>query len=53
MEKTSEWLMCPRCNGKTRIKVRKDTKLMNFPLFCPKCKFEVLISVDNLKLKIV
>lgn len=53
MDRSSEWLMCPRCEGKTRVKVRKDTKLINFPLFCPKCKLEVLVSVEDFKLKIV
>nr|WP_270749247.1 cysteine-rich KTR domain-containing protein [Ruthenibacterium lactatiformans] len=28
--------------------MRKDTILINFPLFCPKCKREFLINiVDN------
>ena len=40
-----EWLLCPVCNSKTRIKLRLDTELKNFPLFCPKCKQETLISV--------
>lgn len=25
--------------------IRDDTELMNFPLFCPKCKKEVIINV--------
>ncbi len=43
-----EWLLCPVCNSKTRIKLRLDTELKNFPLFCPKCKQETLISVHLL-----
>ena len=43
----SFWVRCPICNGKTRIKVNKDTILVNFPLFCPKCKKETLISIKN------
>ena len=31
----------------TRIKVRPDTVLENFPLFCPKCKQETIISVTG------
>lgn len=38
-----EWVICPICNNKTRIKIRKDTQLKNFPLYCPKCKKESLI----------
>jgi len=39
-----KWLLCPVCNNKTRIKLRADTLLENFPLFCPKCKQETLIN---------
>ncbi|MCR0164739.1 cysteine-rich KTR domain-containing protein [[Clostridium] innocuum] len=39
--------MCPICGSKTRIKIRKDTELINFPLFCPKCKHESLINIKN------
>lgn len=53
MEKVSEWLLCPRCQSKTRIKIRPDTMLENFPLFCPKCKLHTLIEVKNLKLNII
>lgn len=46
MEK-EKWVLCPICNNKTRIKVRPDTVLENFPLFCPKCKQETIISVTG------
>lgn len=39
------WLLCPVCQSKTRIMIRPDTILINFPLFCPKCKREMLIHV--------
>ena len=48
-----QWVTCPICNNKTRIKVRKDTVLENFPLFCPKCKQEQIINVKNLKVIVV
>ncbi|MCI8282522.1 MAG: hypothetical protein HFI76_12715 [Lachnospiraceae bacterium] len=32
------WLLCPVCKGKTRIKMREDTEVKNFLLYCPKCK---------------
>lgn len=44
MEK-DKWVLCPICNNKTRIKVRHDTVLENFPLYCPKCKQETIISI--------
>ncbi len=44
-----EWLLCPVCGSKTRIKLRSDTQLINFPLFCPKCRKETLIHVKEFK----
>lgn len=45
---TAEWIRCPVCGNKTRNKIRQDTVLENFPLFCPKCKRETLINVQHL-----
>ncbi len=39
-----DWILCPFCGSKTRAKIRKDTVLINFPLFCPKCKQESFIK---------
>jgi DNA-directed RNA polymerase subunit RPC12/RpoP len=50
---TTEWIRCPICGGKTRDKMRKDTILQNFPLFCPKCKHETLINVKKLQIIII
>lgn len=43
----TDWIRCPVCGGKTREKVRMDTVLENFPLFCPKCKHETIVNVKN------
>ena len=48
-----EWILCPVCKNKTRIKIRSDTVLKNFPLFCPKCKQEMLITVKELHTKVI
>ena len=40
-----EWILCPVCGNKTRIKIRDDTVIENFPLFCPKCRQETIINV--------
>ena len=48
-----EWILCPFCGSKTRLKIRDDTVLENFPLYCPKCKHETLITVRKLNLSIV
>ena len=48
-----EWLLCPVCGSKTRIKMRSDTELINFPLFCPKCRKEMLIHVKEFKVSVI
>ena len=48
-----EWVYCPICKNKTRTKIRKDTELINFPLFCPKCKQESVINVTKQKITVV
>jgi hypothetical protein len=40
-----KWLLCPVCGNKTRLRLRVDTVLINFPLYCPKCRQETLITV--------
>lgn len=40
----SEWIICPICKNRTRTKIRDDTELTNFPLFCHKCKQESIIN---------
>ena len=49
----SKWILCPICLNKTRIKIRGDTMLQNFPLFCPKCKQETLINVRQLNISVI
>ena len=41
------WILCPVCGGMTRGKVRVDTILEHFPLFCPKCKRGILIDLKE------
>ena len=40
----------PDLCGKTRTKVYEDTVLVKFPLYCLKCKREILIDVVKLKM---
>ncbi|MGN1093096.1 MAG: cysteine-rich KTR domain-containing protein [Monoglobaceae bacterium] len=49
----NEWVLCPACGNKTRIKIRPDTVLENFPLFCPKCRHETLITVKELHTRVI
>lgn len=48
--KESKWVHCPICKGKTRTKVFEDTVVVNFPLFCPKCKNETVVDIVQLKM---
>lgn len=53
MEIRTEWVKCPMCGNKTRNRIREDTVIRKFPLFCPKCKNETLIDVESLLVKII
>ena len=48
-----EWILCPICGNKTRLRIRRDTVLKNFPLFCPKCKQETLISIQQFNISVI
>lgn len=53
MEQKLQWIICPVCGNKTRLKMRNDTIMKNFPLYCPKCKSESLIEVKNMQVKVI
>ena len=45
-----EWILCPICGNKTRDRIREDTILENYPLYCPKCKHvETVVLLSKLK----
>ena len=49
----STFVLCPLCGGKTRLKLLPETVLKNYPLFCPKCKEEVIINAEHLQVSVV
>ncbi len=51
--KKQQWILCPICGSKTRDRIRQDTILRNYPLYCPKCKQETLIEAKNLKITVI
>ena len=51
--KQEKWLLCPVCGNKTRLKLREDTVLEKFPLFCPKCRQETLINVRQMNMSVI
>ena len=52
MEKT-EWILCPVCGSKTRDKIREDTVLRNYLLYCPKCRQESLIEAEDFHIMVI
>ncbi|TKP13408.1 conjugal transfer protein [Enterococcus faecium] len=48
-----EWVLCPICGNKIRLKIREDTELKNFPLYCPKCRQENLVDIKQFKLTVI
>ncbi|MCL2827988.1 MAG: cysteine-rich KTR domain-containing protein [Oscillospiraceae bacterium] len=53
LKRNGQLLPCPVCKGKTRTKAKLDTILVNFPLFCPKCKQETLVNLKDLNLSVI
>ena len=51
--KKQQWILCPICGSKTRDRIRQDTILKNYPLYCSKCRQETLIEVTNLKMTVI
>ena len=49
----AKWIRCPVCGNKTRDRIREDTVLKNYPLYCPKCKQETLIKVKSLQVTVI
>ena len=49
----TKWVLCPVCRSKTRLKIRVNTELKYFPLFCPKCKQEMLINAKNFEITLI
>ena len=49
----NKWILCPVFGNKTRNRIREDTVLINYPLYCPKCKKETLINAKELHITVV
>ena len=48
-----EFIHCPVCSNKTRVQIRDDTELKNFPLFCPKCRQVTLVNVKKFNITVI
>lgn len=49
----NKWIICPICGGKPRDRIREDTVLINYLLYCPKCKQGSLIETKDLKITVI
>lgn len=43
----TEWILCPVCDRKKHKKIREDTEIKNFPLYCQKCRQETVVNIKN------
>lgn len=53
ISKNENWILCLVCGNKTRLQIRTDTELKNFPLYCPKCRQESLIDAKDLQVTVI
>lgn len=45
------WILCQACGAKTRLRLLRRTVLLDFPLFCPKCRRESVINARNFQIE--
>ena len=48
-----KWIRCHICGSKARDRIREDTVLKNYPLYCPKCRQESLIDTKDLHVTVI
>jgi len=53
LEDNEQWLLCPVCGGNAHIKLREETELSNYLLFCQKCRKEIEINVKQFKVTVI
>ena len=53
MSREEQWLLCPVCGAKTRLRLLQRTVLREFPLYCPKRRRESVISARNFQIETV
>lgn len=51
-EEQSSWLQCPICHKQTKTRICSSSVLLHFPLYCGRCRKEILVSVVENKLVI-
>ena len=48
----SGWIHCPECSCRTRTRIRPETVVRNFPVWCPQCRKEFLVDVEKQIIKL-
>lgn len=38
--------VCPVCGRKTQTRIAPETKIINFPLFCPQCRQTTQVNTE-------
>lgn len=49
----TEWILCPICGNKTRNRIREETELKYFLLYCPECRQESVVDVKDLVVRVI
>ena len=48
----TNWVSCPLCNAKTRVRIYEDTVANRMPIYCRKCENESLADIKNMVVKL-
>ncbi|MCI9432571.1 MAG: conjugal transfer protein [Oscillospiraceae bacterium] len=46
------WIYCPYCGRKTRSKMLKQSVMQYCPVYCPKCRREIIVHAKQLKIEV-
>lgn len=46
MKENWKWYACPKCGYGHFMKVRPDTKIINYPAYCKICKNEIIVTLE-------
>ena len=44
----TQWIYCPLCKAKTRMKINSETLAAKMPIYCRKCNRESLVDIKNM-----
>ena len=48
----NNWVDCPLCKAKTRVRIYEDTEANRMPIYCRKCGSESLVNIKNMVVKL-